>query len=199
VIDLLQWLGGAFYLLNKIFLSLSEHAYNHDDRIRARQWRIVSWLVYLIGLSPWVILFILKHNWIAASVEASGAPAMLLGLVLAWRGSTNKPPSFLNYLAIICIPLGFIYSLYDFGGLNTLNQWLEIGLVLGFLVGTYQLAKERASGYLWYILMHLCCAYLMWVQDYPWLSVQQVVSLVFIVDAYQVTQKRKNIIKTDYN
>ena len=191
MIELLQWLGGGFYLLNKIFLSFSEHAYNRNNQEKARQWRIVSWIVYLAGLSPWVILFIIRHNWIAASVETSGAPAMLLGLVIALRGTTKNPPRWLDYLALVCIPLGFAYSLYDFGGLNTINQWLEIGLVIGFLLGTYLLAKEKPNGYLWYILMHISCAWLMWIQGYPWLFVQQIISLGFIINAYQVAKKRK--------
>jgi hypothetical protein len=189
--QLLQWLGGIFYLLNKIFLSVSERYRDAGNEVLARKWRIASWAVYLAGLGPWVIIFVSWHNWIAASVEASGAPAMLLGLIIALRGTTKDPPRWLDHLAIVCIPLGFAYSLYDFGGLNTINQWLEIGLVLGFLVGTYMLAKEQPAGYLWYVLMHVSCGWLMWVQGYPWLLLQQIVSLVFIADAYLVTQRRK--------
>ncbi|HLD06057.1 MAG TPA: hypothetical protein VJC16_00800 [Candidatus Nanoarchaeia archaeon] len=184
---LLQVLGGLFYLLNKVFLWLSEHT--QGNRRRSRQWRIASWAVYLAGLPPWVILFVCNRNWIAATVEASGAPAMLLGLLTALRGTTEDPPRWLDRLALICIPLGFAYSLYDFGGLTSFTQWLEIGLVAGYLVGTYQLAKERRSGYLWYVLMHLACGWLMWVQGYPWLFWQQMVSLVFIVDACRVARK----------
>lgn len=189
--QVLQWLGGGFYLLNKIFLSFSEHARNRGDEARARKWRIASWAVYLVGLPPWVIIFVSWRNWIAASVETSGAPAMLLGLVIALRGTTKNPPRWLDRLALFCIPLGFGYSLYDFGGITTINQWLEIGLVLGFLIGTYFLAKEQTSGYLWYILMHVTCGWLMWIQGYPWLFLQQLISLVFIVDAYRMTQKRR--------
>ncbi len=189
--QILQWLGGDFYLLNKVFLSLSEYARKRGNRTKARQWRIFSWIVYLTGLPPWVIIFIDSRNWIAAAVEASGVPAMLLGLVIAVRGINKKPPPLLDRLALVCIPLGFAYSLYDFGGLNTINQWLEIGLVAGFLVGTYLLAKEKPSGYLWYVLMHITCGWLMWIQAYPWLFLQQVISLGFIAAAYRVTRLRK--------
>ena len=188
--QVLQWLGGGVYLLNKIFLSFSEHTRNGGNIVRARKWRIASWAVYLAGLFPWVLIFVSWRNWIAASVEASGAPAMFLGLVTSLRGTTKNPPRWLDKLALICIPFGFVYSLYDFGGLNTINQWLEIGLVVGFLIGTYLLAKERASGYLWYVLMHISCGWLMWIQGYPWLFLQQVVSLGFIVDAYRMTRQR---------
>ncbi len=189
--QLLQLLGGVFYLLNKIFLSLSEHARQATHEKGARRLRIAAWAVYLIGLPPWVIIFLFERNWIAASVESSGAPAMVLGLITALRGSTKNPPRWLDHLAIVCIPLGFAYSLYDFGGLTAVSQWLEIGLVLGFLVGTYQLAKERDRGYLWYVLMHVSCGWLMWIENYTWLFLQQVVSLAFIVDAYVITQRRR--------
>lgn len=187
----LQWLGGGFYLLNKVFLSFSEYARKRGDESKARRWRIASWIVYLAGLPPWVILFISSRNWIAASVEASGAPAMFLGLIIAIRGKNKSPPRWLDRLAFICIPLGFAYSLYDFGGLNAISQWLETGLALGFLVGTYLLAKEKSSGYLWYVLMHIACGWLMWIQDYPWLCLQQVISLGFIADAYRVARLLK--------
>lgn len=182
----LQWIGGACYLLNKICLWFSERDRRAGNESRRRRWRIASWAVYLVGLPAWVLIFIEWHNWIAASVEASGAPAMLLGLLTAARGTDAKPPRWLDRLALACIPLGFGHSLWDFGGFATLNQWLETALVLGFLVGTYQLAKERASGYAWYVLMHVACGWLMWIQGYPWLFLQQIVSLVFIVDAWRV-------------
>lgn len=187
----LQLIGGIFFLLNKIFLAVSERALIQGATEFSRKWRIASWVVYLIGLPAWVIIFIQWKNWIAAGVEASGAPAMVLGLVIAVQGKDKKPPRWLDYLAIICIPLGFGYSLYDFGGITTINQWLEIGLVLGFLVGTYMLAKENSNGYLWYVLMHTTCGLLMYIQGYPWLLLQQLLSLIFIVDAYQTAKRLK--------
>lgn len=188
--QVLQWLGGGFYLLNKIFLSLSERAKRSGKPRDAQRWRIISWVVYLLGLPPWVIIFLHKRDWIAASLEAGGAPAMTLGLVTAIRGTAHKPPRWLDRFALFCIPLGFAYSLYDFGGLTAVNQWIEIGLVMGFLVGTYLLARERASGYLWYVLMHVSCGWLMFRQRYPWLGWQQVASLVFIMDAYLVSKRQ---------
>lgn len=188
--EVLQWIGGGCYLLNKVFFAAAERVRTRGDVAGARRWRIVSWAVYLVGLPPWVIIFVSWRNWIAASVEASGAPAMLLGLVLALRGSVGDPPKWLDRIALACIPLGFAYSLYDFGGLTTLTQWLEIGLVLGFLIGTYQLARDRASGYLWFVLMHITCGGLMGIQGYSWLLAQQVVSLGFIVYAYAIRRRR---------
>lgn len=188
---LLQLLGGGLYLLNKVFLAVSERSRRSGQNDTARTWRIAAWSVYILGLPPWVIIFIQERNWIAASVEASGLPSMILGLLIAYRGIDAQPPRWLDRLALICIPLGFLYSLWDFGGFDTLKQWLETILVAGYLIGTYLLAKERGNGYLWYILMHLACGYLMWYQGYPWLAAQQAVSLLFIVDAY-ATQRRKS-------
>jgi hypothetical protein len=187
----LQLLAGGFYLLNKIFLAFSERARLRKNETRARKWRIASWMVYLAGLPPWVIIFVIWHNWIAASVESSGAPAMLLGLVTAIRGRDKKPPRWLDGLALICIPLGFAYSLYDFGGINTINQWLEIALVAGFLIGTYLLAKEKPYGYLCYVIMHISCGWLMWIQNYPWLFFQQIISLGFVIYAFIMALRQR--------
>lgn len=191
----LQLLGGAGYLLNKIFFSFAERARAKERKEKERRWRIVAWAVYIGGLPPWVIIFIGRHNWIAASVEASGVPAMFLGLVLALKGLDYKLPRWLDRLAFASIVLGFTYSLYDFGGLTAITQWLEIGLAAGFLFGTYQLAKKRRSGYLWFILMHVSCGALMWIQSYRWLFVQQIVSLAFIVDAYWTWRRARRIIR----
>ncbi|MCR4280655.1 MAG: hypothetical protein NUV82_04530 [Candidatus Komeilibacteria bacterium] len=188
---LLQWLAGIYYLFNKVFLSLSERSKLKEEASRARQWRISAWVVYLLGLPPWVIIFINEHNWIAAMVEASGAPGMTLGLILAYRGVAATPPKWLNRLALMLIPIGFGISLYDFGGLTTITQWLEILLVLGFLIGTYLLAHERLSGYVWYLLMHVSCAWLMLIQGYDWLFAQQLISLIFITDAYVIGRRLK--------
>jgi hypothetical protein len=187
---LLQILAGGFYLLNKIFLAASERAKQSNKSATSRKWRIAAWGIYLLGLPAWVVIFIKERNWIAASVEASGAPSMLLGLIIAVRGLEKGVPKWLDRFAIICIPFGFAYSFYDFGSFTSLTQWLETMLVVSYLVGTYLLANERGNGYLWYIVMHLACGYLMWHQDYPWLVLQQVISLLIIVDAY-VTQRHK--------
>lgn len=187
---LLQLWAGMFYLLNKVFFSFYERANKNGNAAAAKRWRIVSWAIYLLGLPPWIIIFISKHNWIAASVEASGAPTMLLGLVAALSGDERKTPRWLDRLAIVCIVVGFSFSIYDFGGLNTLNQYLEMGLVMGFLVGTYLLAKKKTSGYLWFILMHISAGWLMWIQDSPWLFLQQVISLFFIVYAYSLSRSK---------
>jgi len=156
----------------------------------SQRWRVNAWTVYLIGLPAWIIIFISERNWIAAALEAGGAPAMVLGLVVALRGK-GKAPKWLDYIALIAIMLGLSYSWYDFGGVTTINQWLELGMVTGFLSGTYLLAKERPVGYLCFLLMVSSNLCLMWIQDYPWLALQQLISLGFILDAF-FAERRKS-------
>lgn len=183
---IMQVWGGVFYLLNKIFFCISEHK-PQSKRI----WRICSWIVYLIGLPAWVIIFIWEHNWIAASIETGGALSMALGLIIALRGK-GKEPRWLNYIAVVVVIFGITYSLYDFGGITTINQVLELGIVIGFLIGTYMLAKERPTGYLWFLLMNGSNSVLMYIQDYPVLCLQQIVSFIIVFDAYRIQKKKAN-------
>jgi hypothetical protein len=187
----LQLWGGIFYLLNKIFFSLAERS----DEAGKREWLIRSWWVYIIGLPPWVIILAWERNWMVAAVEAGGAPAMVLGLINAMRHADEKEPVWLDYIARIAAVAGISYSLYDFGGITTQTQLLELGVVAGFLVGTYQLAKKRmASGYIWFMVMNASNGLLMHVQSYPWLALQQALSLVFIIDAYLMQKRRKKLL-----
>jgi len=197
---LLQWSGGLLYLLNKVFFSRYERAMKRKNQGLARKMLITSWIVYLAGLPFWVAIFAQSRNWIAASVEASGAPSMVLGLVGSFHKPINKElqtttyrnlTRWLDRLALLLVPLGFAYSFYDFGGLRAFNQWLEIGLVLGYLLGTYLRAKKRINGYLWIMLMHIFCIWLMWRQRYFGLLAQQVASLCFIVDAYATAWRNR--------
>ena len=149
----------------------------------------MSWIVYLIGVPAWLIIFILERNWMIAAVEVGGIPTMILGLIIALRG-IKKEPRWLDHTAQMAAILGVTYSLYDFGGITTLNQVLELGVIVGFLVGTYLLAKQRPSGYLWFLFMNTSNATLMFIQDYPWLTLQQVISFGFVADAFLVQKRR---------
>lgn len=181
MVDLpLQIWGGVFYLLNKIFFSRAERSKN--ERLR-RVWRIRSWIVYLAGLPAWVVVFISEHNWIAAGVESGGAPAMTIGLIIAWRGHGNEP-KWLDYVAKISVLTGLTLSFYEFGGIKTLNQFLELGIAAGFLMGTYMMAKDKVQGYFWLMLGNVSCASLMGLEGFFVLMAQQTVSLFFVTDAY---------------
>lgn len=120
---------------------------------------------------------------------------MVLGLVIALQGhqksSSPRLARWLDRIARFLILVGFGISLYDFGGITTFNQVLEIGLVAGFLVGTYLLAHNKPFGYLWYVLMHVSCAWLMKIENRELLFYMQLLSLVFIFDAYLMTRRQK--------
>ncbi len=85
---IMQLLGGGFYLLQKVFLSVAERKERKNPT--DKRWRVWAWALYLCGLPPWVVLFVLNHNWIAAALEASGAPAMILALTIALRGKGKE-------------------------------------------------------------------------------------------------------------
>lgn len=182
----LQIWGGLLYLLNKIFFSVVEKS--EDDREK-RQWRIATWVVYIVGLPAWIVIFVQERNWMAAAVEAGGAASMLLGLMNAIRG-IEKNLKWLDWFARIIAVAGIGYSVYDFNGIRTWNQGLELGIVIGFLLGTYLLAQEKPIGYLWFALMNISAGPLMFIEHYPWLFGQQFVSLMFVLDAYYAARKK---------
>lgn len=179
---LLQIWGGSFYLGNKIFLAFSEgrgsdHAF--------KRW---GWFSYLIGLPAWVIIFILERNWIMAAIELGSAPSMIFGLLVALHGRERAQTSIFASLSVwfsyALIPFGVGYSLYDYGGLASLTQVLEICAVVGFLGGTYFLAKGVRTGWLLFMVMNIGVAVLMFVQNNFIMGAQQLVSLAFVVLGY---------------
>ena len=185
----LQIWGGVFYLLNKVFFSQAERS----KTIRARKiWRIRSWIVYLTGLPAWIVVFMSEHNWIAAGVESGGAPAMLVGLIIAWRGH-GAEPKWLDNFAKLSVLVGFALSVYEFGGIKNLSQFLELGIAAGFLMGTYMMAKDNAQGYLWLMLGNVTCASLMGIESFYILMIQQMVSLCFVSDAFLVRRNKTTI------
>jgi hypothetical protein len=185
---LLQLWGGTFYLLNKLFFSKAERAVTMQYQ---QKWRLRAWSSYLIGLPPWVFIFISERNWIAAAVESSGVPAMLIGLSAALQGHTQLHGYlWFDHLAKLMIIIGLALSFYDFGGLVTLNQFMELGIAAGFLMGTYLLAKAKPQGYFWLMVGNISASLLMMRQGYFLLMMQQIISLILVIDAYRV-QKRK--------
>ena len=185
---ILQLWGGAAYLMNKICFCLAERS---RDRRANRRWRLWSWAIFLAGLPAWVAVFAMEHNWIAAAVESGGVPAMAVGLIIALRGH-GAEPRWLDRLAKYSVVFGLGASLYDFGGITTLTQCLELAIAAGFLMGTYLLAKDRAHGYFWFMLGNVSCAALMAVQGYSILMAQQTLSLAFVADAYRQRRNATN-------
>ncbi len=176
----LQIWGGLFYLTNKICFALAEG----KEENRKRQLKILGWIIYILWVPAWVTILIIKHDWIAASIEAGGTPAMLFGLFNAYNYS-EKPNRFFDIIASLFtyafIVFGTSYSLYDYGGLTSISQLLEIGVMIGFLLGSYFLAKNKTFGWLFFMIMNASMGTLMVIQNKPILAFQQAVSLCFVV------------------
>lgn len=177
---ILQAWGGSFYLFNKVLFSLAEGR----GVERQRKLRIAGWVVYILGVPAWVIILIGKHNWIAASIEAGGLPAMLFGLYNVYF-NPEKPNPIFDLIAKLCtysfLVFGVTYSLYDYGGIKALSQVLEIGVMVGFLMGSFLLAQKKIYGWIFFMLMNISMASLMFLQHKPFLSIQQLLSLCFVV------------------
>ena len=177
---ILQIWGGLFYLTNKICLALAEG----EAKYRKRQLRIVGWVIYILGVPAWVIILIVKHDWIAASIEAGGVPAMIFGLYNVFKNSENHSKSFdaiASFFTYAFIIFGTSYSLYDYRGITSISQILELIVMIGFLMGSYLLAKSETGGWLLFMLMNGSMGTLMVIQNKPILAFQQAVSLCFVV------------------
>jgi hypothetical protein len=174
----LQIWGGGFYLSNKIFFAVAEAR----AKAAKRRFRLAGWIAYILGVPAWVAILAGKHDWIAASIEAGGLPSMLFGLYHAYRNA-EVPNKFLHGFAALStygfLALGLGFSLYDRGGLVSLSQFLEIGVTIGFLCGSYLLAKRNSRGWLFFLLMNASMGALMLLREKPILAVQQMVSLGF--------------------
>jgi hypothetical protein len=185
---ILQVWGGGFYLLNKILFALAEGK-NENTK---RQLKIVGWIIYILGVPAWVIILISKHDWIAASIETGGVPSMLFGLFTVYQNAESPNKIFDIVAALftyVFLILGVSYSVYDYGGITSVSQLLEIGVMIGFLIGSYLLAKNNSYGWLFFMLMNGSMASLMLIQNKPFLSVQQLVSLCFVIYGFAIVLK----------
>lgn len=185
---ILQVWGGLFYLINKILFSLSE---NKPKDIK-KKLTISAWIIYILGVPAWVIILISHQNWIAASIEAGGIPAMLLGLYNTYYDH-NKPNRIFNILVAFCtygsLVFGITYSVNDHGGITSISQVLELGVMLGFLMGSYYMAKNNLNGWLFFMLMNLSMASLMLLQVKPVLMAQQLLSFCFVLYGFYTAKK----------
>jgi hypothetical protein len=205
----LQIWGGIAYLLAKILLSYAEGL--SDDR----KLRTAGWAAYLAGLPAWVILLASRQTWIACAVEAGGAPALILGMVVAWKriSHINRGIDWcIKIFTYLMIVLGIFYSIYEFSppqapsalplvsegrfvqgrfvGITTFTQVLEIGVTFGFLLGTYLLAKKKSAGWLLFAEMLICMCIIMLIQGNFILVVQQAISLVIAIIGFVRSRKR---------
>ena len=184
----LQAWGGVFYLINKILFALAE---GKQPQLK-RQFKIFGWAIYILGVPAWVIILFSKHNWIAASVEAGGVPSMLFGLYTVYQNSKTQNRTFDNVASFFTygsIVLGVGYSLYDYGGISSISQVLEIGVMIGFLLGSYLLAKNNRNGWIFFMLMNGSMATLMLIQQKPLLSLQQIASLCFVIYGFIISSR----------
>ena len=188
----LQIWGGSAYLANKILFAVAE---GRGQELK-RKLKIYGWTLYLFGVPAWVIILLSDQNWIAASIEAGGVPSMFLGLYTVYQNSPS-PNSVLDRIASSvtygAIMLGVSYSLLDYGGITTFSQLLEIGVMIGFLLGSYLLAKNKRSGWLFFMLMNGSMATLMIIQQKPLLAIQQVISLSFVIYGYFASRKNHHL------
>ncbi|WP_246624891.1 nicotinamide mononucleotide transporter [Oceanobacter mangrovi] len=184
----LQIWAASFYLCNKALFAIAESR----DEVRKRQLKIVGWAIYILGVPPWVVIMVAKNNWIAAAIEAGGIPAMLLGLFNVAKGRPsenkwlNRSVEIFTYTMIV---LGAGYSWLEHGGLGQLSQWLEVGVMVGFLMGGYYMARGNANGWLFFALMNLSMGSLTLLQDKYVLAIQQSVSLCFVIYGF-ISAKR---------
>lgn len=185
---ILQIWGGGFYLTNKILFAFAEG----KQGTLKKNLKVSAWLIYILGVPAWVIILVRHNDWIAASIEAGGIPAMLLGLYNASH-EHQKPHKRFNKVVSLCtwssLALGLTYSLNHYGGITSVSQLLEIGVMLGFLTGSYMMAKNNPTGWLFFMLMNLSMATLMLLQHKPILMTQQLVSLCFVI--YGFTKSRR--------
>lgn len=188
---ILQIWGGSFYLLNKILFAVSE---SQQQRLK-KKLKIIGWVIYILGVPAWVIILVGHQNWIAASIEAGGIPAMLLGLYNTYHDH-KKPHKGFNLLVTLStygsLAFGVLYSVNLHGGITSMTQVLELGVMLGFLLGSYYMAKNSTKGWLFFMLMNLSMASLMLLQAKPILMAQQLLSFCFVFYGFNKSHRRIN-------
>lgn len=189
---LFQIWGGAFYLANKILFAAAAGRAEEAKR----KLLLAGWAVYILGVPAWIVILVGDRNWIAASIEAGGVPAMLFGLFNVYQRvkipsrRLDLLASFFTYASLL---LGVGYSLWERNGLTSLSQILEIGVMIGFLLGSYLMAKDDDRGWLFFMLMNGSMAALMLIEEKPILTVQQLVSLSFVIYGFiTATRSRRH-------
>ena len=171
----LQLWGGIGYFLAKVLIVRAEFLKND------RNFRLIGWTAYLLGLPAWVILLASRQNWIAAAIETAGIPSIVLGIVMTWKQSTNPNKCVdwsIRIFTCMMILLGVFYSIYTFNGIRTFSQILEIIIIFGYLLSNYLLAKRNPFAWLMFMVGLISMATLMYIQDKPILCIQQLISLI---------------------
>ena len=188
----LQLWGGINYLLSKILIVRAEFLQND------RNLRLAGWITYLLGVPAWVILLASKQNWIAAASETAGTPAILFGIVMTWKQST-QPNKYIDWAIRIftgvMIVLGVIVSVYTFKGIRTFSQVLEIIIICGFLVSNYLLAKRNPFAWMVFMIVIIFMGTLQLIQNKPILFVQQILSFITVTIGFIQCLKKAHYLK----
>lgn len=184
--------AASLYLLNKIFFLLRELAGMRGDESAVRKWKIAAWTSGLAGLPfvTWILLS--EHDWIFGLFEQGVAPSMVLGLVVAIRRIEQVVPRWVDRIVYAAICAGVAASYFDLGGLASINQGLELTAVGTFHPGSYLLAKDKRSGYLWYVVMFAAAGTLLVRQEHYMFALQQAASAFIIMSAYVIAGRRKH-------
>lgn len=183
----LQIWGAIGYLFAQILLAVAE---SKND---SRKLRIAGWISYLVGMPAWIILLISKNDWVVAGKDIGSIPSMILGIITAWKEDKQVPKffdAFAKIITFLMIILGFAYSIYHFHGIKNFSQILEIIVTFAFLLGSYFLAKKKASGWLFFSLSCICMAILMLIQSKILLLIQQGLSFIVVIYAYIMAVRR---------
>lgn len=186
---ILQIVAGLSYLVNKILFSFAE---NKSPKLK-KSLKIKGWIIYIVGVPAWVIILTSNQNWIAASIEAGGIPAMLLGLYNTYYDNKKENKLFTTFVSIntyVFVAIGLTYSIIDNNGISSYSQVLEMGVMIGFLFGSYFMAKNHSSGWLFFMLMNLSMATLMLLENKSILMFQQLLSLCFVVYGFYQSKKQ---------
>ncbi len=183
--------GGVFYLLNKMFWLFEEISKAQGAERKADVWKIWGWKMYIIG-TPGVIAFLLiKHHWIFAAFEAGGIPMMLYGIFVSKPGKVYAG-SRLDYIVLaLFTAAGIFYSLWEFGGVTTIPQVLEGVIVFAFFASLFLKLHKKPSAYLWLAAMHLSAGYLLFLDGFLLIVLQQVVSFAVVAASYIVAVSKR--------
>jgi len=181
----LQYWGGGLYFLSKILLAQAEGA-------KSKWWAVSGWSIYLLGIPAWLIVLAENRNWIVFSIELGGAPGMMLGIYFARFEGKNIPKLLsrsTEWFTWVLIAVGSAFSIYDFGGLNSLSQVLEIFVTIGYLRGVYLLAEKNRRGWYYFLLMNGSMAILTGIQGKHVMMFFQVASLYFAIRGLRRSKK----------
>jgi len=181
----LQIWGGGFYFVSKILLAQAEGSKN-------KWWAISGWTIYLLGIPAWFIVLKENRNWIALSIELGGAPGMILGIYVVQKNIEKIPVRlslWMKYFTWVLIAVGSVFSLYDFGGLNSISQILEIGVTIGYLRGINLLAEKDSRGWYYFLIMNGSMALLTFIQERYFMMFFQMASMFFAVRGLRRSKK----------